>query len=330
MDNGNKGLRHWTFLGGYESATELPEPELGFMCFGKYGERLGAIMAATDAAKEEIASRLDAGKTPIGGLGYPEDGWLQVEAPIGKLTPTEFLNSVRPVVSNGHGREGLPGRDFLDMRVTYEIGPREGTPYGEHGGREAVTSELLEAFGVSEGQVHKAALFNLRVKNTYTFAPMHELLASMQTEALGEEAQREAIEAARASRAMTPIFVLSNSDGVCGAAEILDEELMRNIAKDLGRYAVLPSSIHEVIVVPLESTDVKDDLQKSALDEMIQSVNATNLAPWPDEILSDHCYVFDTRKRRLTIPSEGPIKSEDAVESGRPGRRAAAGQLRKK
>ena len=48
---------------------------------------------------------------------------------------------------------------------------------------------------------------------------------------------------------------------------------------------IVPSSVHEVILIPVD-----DDITKDGLDEMVRSVNSTELSK--EEILSDSAYLF--------------------------------------
>lgn len=52
----------------------------------------------------------------------------------------------------------------------------------------------------------------------------------------------------------------------------------------IGRnYYILPSSLHEILLVPED-----DDANAAVLTAMVQDVNITSLSP--DEILSNHVY----------------------------------------
>ena len=54
---------------------------------------------------------------------------------------------------------------------------------------------------------------------------------------------------------------------------------------------IIPSSIHEVILIPAMGWDTKE------IDEMIREVNRTQLDPV--EILSDHVYVYKRETEEL-------------------------------
>jgi len=89
------------------------------------------------------------------------------------------------------------------------------------------------------------------------------------------------------------MYVLSNADKLNGAAAILDSKTMEDISEKLGGdFIVLPSSIHEVIVLP-----VNEDMDRQTLEAMVQDVNAGQVAP--EERLSDHVYMYDSQAKEL-------------------------------
>ena len=85
---------------------------------------------------------------------------------------------------------------------------------------------------------------------------------------------------------LVKMIVLTNERGQCGASVMtFDSELDKYCKEfDSGLY-IIPSSIHEVIIVPEDKvTDVK------SLNSLIADVNRNELE-WED-ILSDHAYYY--------------------------------------
>lgn len=79
-------------------------------------------------------------------------------------------------------------------------------------------------------------------------------------------------------------YVITTTSGMLGAAAILDTQtLVRELGH--GTFVMLPSSIHEVLLIPAdENTDI------AVLTEMVQKVNATEVLP--SEQLGDKAYVI--------------------------------------
>ncbi len=92
-----------------------------------------------------------------------------------------------------------------------------------------------------------------------------------------------------------PLYVLTNQEKLYGAAYMFDQETMEKIAAELGgNLIVLPSSLHEVIIVK-ETEDV--DLQE--LKDMVSGINETVVSE--EEFLSDEIYRYDAEQQTLSV-----------------------------
>lgn len=92
-----------------------------------------------------------------------------------------------------------------------------------------------------------------------------------------------------------PMYVLTNKLRFLGASCLLYETPLKDFARkqDSDLY-VIPSSIHEVLLVPADS-----HMSKECFNEMIREVNCTQLAP--EEILSDHVYYYNRQADQLLM-----------------------------
>ena len=108
-----------------------------------------------------------------------------------------------------------------------------------------------------------------------------------------------------------PMFVLTSQDRIHGAGLILNPVVQQKIAHILGGdYYVLPSSIHEVLVLPnTGGRSVRD------LTEMVREVNRTMVAP--DEVLSDKVQFYDSRSKTLMNAEEHERSQEKVPVPGR-------------
>lgn len=138
-----------------------------------------------------------------------------------------------------------------------------------------VTEDLIKAWGVTVEEVFKTAIGNLR----YTIKSMSEILIGlMVADGMPEELAKEMMEG-------TPdeMWVVSNADNFHGATSVIaaTKELKKQFPEG---YIVLPSSIHEVIVIP------KGDNDSEELEEMVQQINAGVVSE--EDRLSDSIYEF--------------------------------------
>ena len=89
------------------------------------------------------------------------------------------------------------------------------------------------------------------------------------------------------------MYVLTNSSTMFGATKICDKFALRNIASVIGDdFLIIPSSIHEVIVLPYDKT-----MDPGDIDAMIREVNETQVSE--QDRLSDHVYYCD--HKTLTV-----------------------------
>ena len=101
------------------------------------------------------------------------------------------------------------------------------------------------------------------------------------------------------------LYVLSNESLQFGAAALFYPGVIEKISKSIPEgFYILPSSIHEVLILP------KNQGEKAMLENMVQEINETQVAP--DEVLSDFVSEYDSQTRtmewgrdpNLTLPEQ--------------------------
>lgn len=90
-----------------------------------------------------------------------------------------------------------------------------------------------------------------------------------------------------------PMYVLTNSRRYYGAASLIYDNVMEKIGKLFNNdYYILPSSVHEVILL-----EKNQEIQPKVLNEMIMDVNRTQVEE--EEWLGDHAYFYCRKTRQL-------------------------------
>lgn len=85
-----------------------------------------------------------------------------------------------------------------------------------------------------------------------------------------------------------PMYILTNSRKIHGAGIIFNEKIMKEVENIVGKkFYILPSSIHEVLLVPSNFTKEKYE----HLTQMVGEVNSECVSE--EEILSDHAYYYE-------------------------------------
>ncbi len=98
-----------------------------------------------------------------------------------------------------------------------------------------------------------------------------------------------------ASASMVPMYVLTNQQRFLGACCILYDDVLKEIAERLDSdLYILPSSIHEVILMPVTVTE-----SVPALSQMVCDINQSEVSA--EEILSDHIYYYHRSTDSITM-----------------------------
>ena len=160
-----------------------------------------------------------------------------------------------------------------------------------------ITNQLMETWGVTQEELHDLAKANQDELTPSTFKSMNEVMAEMMIPQIMDDMGLDREAAQEMVESMMPpedkMFVLSNEQKLNGAAALLDDKMMDQIAEKVGGdFYILPSSVHEVLIVPADAgMDLKD------LEAMVQEVNETQVAP--QDRLSDHVYQYDNETHEV-------------------------------
>lgn len=170
----------------------------------------------------------------------------------------------------------LVSSDFLDLKVCYYIPDDDGI--------RLISNKLLNAQDIPADLIRSQALENIRLSCSYGIRDLEGVLTHMCAPKMLD---------APDLRSPFPIYVLTNAKGFLGAAGLLLDSLLADLADLIeNSFFILPSSIHEVILVPEgNGMDIR------SLSEMIRAVNESEVSP--QEVLSDHAYHYDRKTRQI-------------------------------
>ena len=187
--------------------------------------------------------------------------------------------------------EELPYKRFLDLAVVcYYIYMND---YLGRGSIQIETSHL-DKWGISEEVLFQDAEKNTARNLGVEIKGMEEVVREMLFENFGEEAEQY-VEIAEQVKQETPLYIMTVRGRYFGAACICDRELLQSFAMAQGtNFYILPSSIHELILVPDSGKEESERLKK-----MVEEINAGHVAP--EEQLSDSVYYFDRFDSKVSI-----------------------------
>lgn len=129
------------------------------------------------------------------------------------------------------------------------------------------TNEILEHFEISREELFKQAQASLKKDGLNIFKPFS-----------GEN--------------KTVMYVASNNDYIFGASVILSDEHLKNIKHEIGEdsFYIIPSSIHEVIIVPYSFFN-ETEREVPGLKEFIGQVNANPDIIDEKDVLTNSLYL---------------------------------------
>lgn len=165
-----------------------------------------------------------------------------------------------------------------------------------------ITTEHLDNWGIDEEELFEVAWLNTKEKYPYNYVTMEQMIRQMierdvrrDLDMRGEEVEDkeewisftvDEIVKGLFRDNKSQMYVLSNEGKTWGAVSMLCEEALREIANEVeDDLYILPSSVHEVIVIPAGVSNTTEHLR-----EMVEEVNRTHVER--EDVLSDHVYRY--------------------------------------
>ena len=169
-----------------------------------------------------------------------------------------------------------PHKLFCNLAVTYHII----ISIEDKGISSApITNELLNQWNENIDTVHELSIINMKSLFPSIFEPIDKIISSKLKESNRENETLGFLHDYK-------MYVLSNHENYFGAAALLDKEIVQKMIDEFGtKFYILPSSVHEVIVVDSRCIDVGE------LSCMVKNVNHSIL-PY-EERLSNNIYRYD-------------------------------------
>ena len=202
----------------------------------------------------------------------------------------------------------VPHREFEDLAIVYRwnIGSDSMGTYTN-----LVNNDLAEKEGLTENDLYNAAnkntkeLFPVLVKN------MNEVISELifGDSELSGDMEEEFTEVMMETQDERSMYVITNESKLFGAASMLYEEPLHELAEKIGSdLYILPSSIHEVIAVSADFGSPDE------LAEMVYEINMDQVDI--NDRLSNQVYCYDKDLRTLRLATDTINKSLDDVDRG--------------
>lgn len=185
----------------------------------------------------------------------------------------------------GYNRDGLQDKPHT---VAGDIAAYYRFTRGDYG--VTIMDKMLSVYGITKEELHDIAVKN----TTRTFPeplPMEEIIAGI------------------SGRELSPgeapaMLVLTNEEAYNGAGAIFCPDILENAGRKMGGdFYIIPSSVHELLLVPAGMGAAED------MDRMVREVNAACVEP--ESQLADHVFLYDAVRKQVTVPGEKPLQEKE-------------------
>lgn len=178
--------------------------------------------------------------------------------------------------------EHIPHRHFLDLVVIFCF-------YMEHeqlgSGFVRIQNVHLQMWGITEEELFRTAMCNMLFRMEYKMLALSDVIESM----IGLRIDSEEEE--------FPMYVLTNQERCYGAACMMFPHILEAAAEKMqGDYYLLPSSVHECMILPIDN---KSGMSVWELHRMVREINRAHVAQ--EDVLGDSVYRYYADEKELRI-----------------------------
>lgn len=180
--------------------------------------------------------------------------------------------------------KNVPHRIMEDLAIVYRFDLGNGP-----GGRFStlITNKLLNGYGITPDQLHADAIEAAQKTMKYSILSMNEVLERIQMETFGRIVERPV--------GWNPMHVATTESSIFGAGIIAIPDFLEDAAEKLhGDFYIIPSSVHEIILIPADCGVDADELR-----EMVCDVNKAEVSE--EEQLSNNAYFYSAKERAFKI-----------------------------
>lgn len=156
-----------------------------------------------------------------------------------------------------------------------------------------IKNEHLDIWGITKERALKIAAENTPRLLQPRIRKMEDTIRELIDDGVSHETKEYEmlLEEILKQEPQVPMYVLTNPKNLYGASCMVYDGVIEMFAEEMGEDVyILPSSIHEVILIP--ASKALDSLELKA---MVQEINETQIPK--EEILSNHVYKFSVSQR---------------------------------
>lgn len=173
----------------------------------------------------------------------------------------------------------IPYVNVLDLAVVFMIVLKdEDWQFGTI----LIHNRFLDYWEVGADILYKTAEENMR--NDFQTIAMKDIAEAVMDDISAEACVEEM---------MFDMYVLNTHARIYGAVGMLNKALLNAFMQkhQTDKLIILPSSIHEVLLIPLNEKMTEDDVEESEFHRIVREINETELDE--EDFLSNSVYVYD-------------------------------------
>ncbi len=171
-----------------------------------------------------------------------------------------------------------PYIQFMDLAITFRVMVQRD--------KKGMASAVLKYRDMERWQLDIDELYDIAYKNTLRmFPPVVKKLDTVIEEKLSD---------AKELPKNNNLYVLTNADGINGATCIVFQDILKKFGEQHGSFYILPSSIHETLLLPACKSEIRGELE-----EMVRDINKYVVSDM--DYLSDTVYYYDFDKGKIEL-----------------------------
>lgn len=187
----------------------------------------------------------------------------------------------------------VPHIPYLDLSIVFYVSISE----TEQGIMTAlIWNQHMEVWNVTAYDLYKVARKNTPERMPARFCSMEEMIFGLKEELEKNPIDEWEMDMLQIEQedSFPPLYILSNTLGINGAAAILYPETLKKCSEALKKdLFILPSSTHEVLLLPYE-----EKIEAEELACMIRNINREDVPR--EDWLSDHAYFYCREDDKVT------------------------------
>ncbi|MCM1273335.1 MAG: DUF5688 family protein [Clostridium sp.] len=171
-----------------------------------------------------------------------------------------------------------PYLPFMDLAISFRVMVQKD--------KRGMASAALKHSDLERWNLEVDALYGIAYENTRKLFP--PVIKKLET-VIGEK-----LDDTRKLSQNSNLYVFTNADGINGASCIVFEDILKEFGEKHGSFFILPSSIHETLLLPVCSTKMRGELE-----EMVRDINKYVVSDM--DYLSDSVYYYDVDKGKIEL-----------------------------